>query len=140
MAFVIGDTEIEALQGQAHMNYCIYLYIRRFMDYATGVVGLKRGISYQSISEAVYIEPRAGVKGGSPHKSSIRRALDQLIKSGLIERFGCPDNLVFKMPFAYADNNARKKADIKPTPHNDTPKRPQNKAFEGVRSGKSKKL
>lgn len=122
MSIIINDAELQALTGQSYMNYCIYLYLRRFMDSLTGVTGRVRGISYQSISEALYIEPRRGVKTGSPHKSTIRRALEQLEKSGLIKRLGEMENLVFKMPFAPKPNNAQNKADTKPTPQTDTPK------------------
>lgn len=130
MAFILQDKELEALTGVDYMLYVIYLHLRQHMDYASGIVGIKRGISYQSISEALYIEPRAGVKGGSPHKSSIRRALDQLEKTGIIRRGNNPDNLVFKLPFAVTDKNGLKKADTNPTPHPDTVKALSNKAHK----------
>lgn len=122
MSIIINDAELQALTGQSYMNYVIYLYLRRFMDGLTAVTGRVRGISYQSISEALYIEPRRGVKTGSPHKSAIRRALEQLEKSGLIKRLGETENLVFKLPFAPKPNNVQNKADTKPTPHPDTPR------------------
>lgn len=122
MSIIINDAELQALTGQSYMNYVIYLYLRRFMDGLTAVTGRVRGISYQSISEALYIEPRRGVKTGSPHKSAIRRALEQLEKSGLIKRLGETKNLVFKLPFAPKPNNVQNKADTKPTHHPDTPK------------------
>ena len=128
MSFILQDQELEALTGVDYMLYVIYLHLRQHMDYASGIVGIKRGISYQSISEALYIEPRAGVKGGSPHKSSIRRAIDQLEKTGIIRRGANPDNLVFKLPFAVTDKNGLKKADTNPTPHPDTLKTASNKA------------
>lgn len=99
------------------------------MDFKTGIVGIKRGISYQSIGEAIYIEPRAGVKGGSAHRSTIRRALEQMEKSGIVRKKPS-ENLVFLLPFAQAGKYDHKKADTNPTPHTDTPKASQNKALQ----------
>lgn len=132
MSIIINDAELQALTGQSYMNTCIYLYLRRFMDSLTGVTGRVRGISYQSIGEALYIEPRRGVKTGSPHKSTIRRALEQIEKSGLIKRLGEQENLVFKMPLAPKPNNGQNKADTKPTPQTDTPRANKGEALKPI--------
>lgn len=118
---LISERELEALQGQPYMLTVLYLYLRQFMDYSTGVVGRKRGISYQSIGEALYLEPEPGIKSGSPHRSAIRRALDRLERIGAIRRIGGNDNLIFSMPFAQRDKSFSNQADTKPTPHPDTP-------------------
>jgi hypothetical protein len=120
MAFTVSDAEIEALQGQAHMNYLIYFYLRRFMDYATGVTGVRRRVSYQAISEAIEIEPREGVKALKFHKSTIRRAIFQLEKSGLLVAKSLERQLIFLLPLASTHNSVKIKADTKPTQEADT--------------------
>lgn len=92
------------------------------MDYSSGVVGKARGISYQSIGEFLYIEPRPGVKTVQVSRESIRRAVSRLESIGLINRIGLKDCLIFRMPFAQQDKYARKKADRGATPHSDSPK------------------
>lgn len=114
MALLINDAELDALEGQPAMLMVLYVYLRRFMDYGTGIVGFKRGISYQSIAEALYREPEPGVKSGSPTKWAIQRALHRLERAGLLQRTGGLDNLVFLMPKAQTDKSARKQAAIKP--------------------------
>ncbi len=117
MYIALTDQELDALQGRDYVLTVLYLYLKRFMDYNTGMVGLQRRISYQSISEALYIEPRAGVKGGSPHISAIRRMIDQLLNSGIVRKGNSP--LVFKLPYAQVENYAQNKADRKSTPQAD---------------------
>lgn len=127
-SLLINEHELSALMGQPYILYALYLYLRSHMDYGTGIVGFKRGISYQSISEALYLEPEPGIKSGSPHRSAIRRAIDRLERINLLQRTGGLDNLVFRMPMAQTDKSAKKQADTKPTPQADTPKPARNKA------------
>jgi hypothetical protein len=66
MDFVINGVELEALSGLLHIQQLAYLRgIRPYMDVKTGLVGIKRRISYQSISEQLYIEPHQGIKSQS---------------------------------------------------------------------------
>lgn len=120
MYIALTDQELDALQGRDYVLTVLYMYLKKYMDYSTGMVGRQRRISYQSISEALYIEPRAGVKGGSPHISAIRRMIDQLLNSGIIRKGNDP--LVFKLPLAQVENYAQNKADRKSTPQADTDK------------------
>lgn len=129
MYIALTEQELEALQGTDYALPVLYLYLKRFMDYKTGVVGYARRISYQSMSEAMYIEPRQGVKGGSPHVSSIRRMLEQLLKIGIIRK-GRSDTLVFKLPYADTDKNAQNKADKNPTGKADSIKTNTGAEFE----------
>ncbi len=122
MATLISDSEFAALQGLPYMLTALYLYLRRYMDYQTGVVGRSRGISYQSLSEALYIEPHSGIKGGSPHRSAIRRALESLERAGLLRRSSNPKLLIFKLPLALQDKSGLKKPDTNPTQEPDTAK------------------
>lgn len=128
MYIAIDEQELDALRGLDHSLWVLYMHLKQFMDYKTGVVGYARRISYQSISEALYIEPRQGVKGGSPHISSIRRMLDQLIKQGVIRK-SRNDTLVFKLHLAGLNINDQNKADTKPTGKSDSQKASKHKAY-----------
>lgn len=113
----ISIREMDALRGLPHLQVILYYAIRPFMDYATGIVGLQRGISWQSLGESLYIEPAPGIKGGSPSKDQIRRAADGLERAGLIRFSGqnsASFRLVFKCLLAETDKSAQNKAAIKP--------------------------
>ena len=129
MYIAITDQEQDALRGADYSLTVLYIYIKQFMDYKTGVVGYARRISYQGMSEALYIEPRPGVKGGSPHMSSIRRMVDQLLKCKVLIKHRV-DTLVFKLPLADTDNHVQNKADRKSTAQADRPKSIQLQAIE----------
>nr|BDD46937.1 hypothetical protein 7 [Coxiellaceae bacterium] len=61
MCFKINQFEQGALAGLPHIQQLLYLLaLRPYMDFATGVVGLKRKISHQSITEVLYVEPHRG--------------------------------------------------------------------------------
>lgn len=119
MYVALTEQELDALRGTDYSLTVLYLYLKQFIDYGTGIVGYARRVSYQGMSEALYIEPRAGVKGGSPHISSIRRMIEQLVKSRLVQKHR-KDTLVFKLPLADTEKYAQNKADRKSTPIADT--------------------
>lgn len=55
MEFSINSDELAALSGLPHIQQLAYLRgIRPFMDLQTGVVGVERRISYQSIADQLY--------------------------------------------------------------------------------------
>jgi len=85
MDFLISDDELAALCGLPHSQQLAYLRgIRPYMDVKTGLVGVKRGISHQSIAEQLYIEPHQGIKSGSCSRAQVRRALSALERVGAI--------------------------------------------------------
>ena len=52
MDFLINEEELAALCGLPHIQQLSYLRgIRPYMDTHTGLVGIKRRVSYQSIAE-----------------------------------------------------------------------------------------
>ena len=108
-----GDDEEAALQGLAYLAQLIYLRaLRRFMDYATGLVGIARGISYQGIAETLYVEPVAGRHSpttGKPSLKAIRNAIAELEKAGLIERKSTSQKLIFFLPLAVRDQSVQKR-------------------------------
>lgn len=117
MDFKINQEERDALKGLPHLPRLTYLEaIRPYMDYATGVVGIKRGISYQSLAEELYIEPHTGyTDSGSPSKQQLRRALKTLERAGLILIQSVGKKLILKCELATWDYSAQNKLGSNPT-------------------------
>lgn len=110
----ISLEELSALSGLPHLQQLLYLLgLRPYVDYKTALVGIKRGISYQSISEALYIEPHPGIKGGSPSKDQLRRALKGLERAGLLEIQSLDHKLIFKCLLVNTDYSVQNKAATK---------------------------
>ena len=85
MDFMVNGEELETLYGLPHAQQLVYLRgIRPYMDVKTGIVGIKRRISLQSIAEQLYIQPHQGVKGEKYSRAQARRALSALERVGLI--------------------------------------------------------
>ena len=104
MDYKINDMERDALRGLPYMQRVLYCTaIRPFMDYTTGIVGLKRGISYQSLAEELYIEPHAGYASGCPNRNQLRRAIANLERAGLLESKKHVKKLIFKCVLASVD-------------------------------------
>jgi len=125
MFIAIDERELDILRGVDHSLTALYLYMKQFVDFETGVLGYSRRISYQSMSEALYVEPRQGVKATTYSKPVIKRMVTQLIKLSLITK-DRKDTLVFKLLFAQTDFSARKKAVRGTIPHPDTPSNQNN--------------
>jgi hypothetical protein len=112
---LINDDELSALNGLPYIQQLLYLRgIKPYMDYRSGIVGLARGISYQSLGEALYIEPHSGIKSGSPSKDQIRRAINGLEKAGLLHIQSLDWKLVFQCVLATSDISNQNKPAIKP--------------------------
>lgn len=123
MSISLNNHELEALRGLPHSVIVLYVMgIRPRMDYRSGLVGVKSGISWQALSEDTYIEPHPGIQSGSLHKSALRRAADALERAGLILNKSKKDakQLIFKCLLAYTDKNAQNKPDTNPTHQADT--------------------
>ncbi len=118
MPILLSDEEIEALEGLPHLHRCLYIFgIRRHMDYQTGITGVKRKISYKSLSEEVYIEPHQGLKNtGEKSREAIRRAVKMLERAGLIIIQSNAKNLILKCNLAIRDKSVQNKPDTNPTP------------------------
>ena len=104
------DEENDALLGLPLLARILYLQgLRRFMDYATGIVGLSRGISYQQLREVAFVEPVTGRRNaGSPTLKAVRVALSQLATAGLIESIGNEKRLIFRCLMAGRDQSGLK--------------------------------
>lgn len=114
-----SDAEDEALQGLPVAAQVLYLRgLRRWMDFRSGLVGVHRRISWQMLTEVLYVEPARGVRGtGRVHESAVRRLAGRLEAAGLVQRrsAGPRDYLIFFLPLAITDQSAQKKADSKST-------------------------
>ena len=112
----INYEEVSALRGLPHMQQLLYLCgIKPFVDYRTGVVGVKRKISYQSLSEVLYIEPHSGIQSGSPSKSQLRRALKGLERAGVIKIQSDDYSLIFNCLLLSSGQSVPNKPVIKPS-------------------------
>lgn len=121
MDFLINDEELGVLYGLPHIQQLIYLRgIRPYMDVQTGMVGIKRGISYQSIAEQLHIEPHPGIKSSSYSRAQIRRALASLERAGLITLKSHDLKLILKCELATLGYFVQNKPVIKPSQKADT--------------------
>jgi len=116
MDFLINDNELAALCGLPHIQQLAYLRgIRPYMDVKTGLVGIKRGISYQSIAEQLYVEPHQGIKSGNCSRAQIRRAISSLDRAGLIEVQSEEFKLILKCTLATKGFSAQNKVVTNPS-------------------------
>lgn len=115
MDFVINGDELEAMCGLSHIQQLAYLRgIRPYMDVKTGLVGIKRRISYQSISEQLYVEPHQGIKSQRFSRDQVRRAVSGLARIGIIEVQSEGMQLILKCPLATRAFSVQNKAAINP--------------------------
>ena len=113
---LLGPAELESLTGLPHAAIVLYLVLRRHMDYATGIVGLARGVSWLGLTEELYVESRQGMTARSFSREQVRRMSGHLERSGLAERHSVEkERLIFFLPKAQTDKCAPKKADTRPT-------------------------
>lgn len=103
------------MRGLSLLARSVYVFgLRPYMDYRTGLVGVVRGISYQSIAEELYVEPGPGVTdSGSPTVRQLERAVVRLERAGLVARDASANErarkLVFCLPLAASDKSAPNK-------------------------------
>ncbi|WP_133127699.1 hypothetical protein [Legionella nagasakiensis] len=132
----INSQELSALMGLPHIQQSAYLLgIRPYMDRKTFLVGLKRRISYQSLAEALYVEPHQGfVQSGSPSRQQLRRIVCSLERAGLLEIQSFDKNLVLKCLLADSSDSVQNKPDTNPTQQPDT-KTVNEKSYKSERYG-----
>jgi hypothetical protein len=115
MATSLSTKELQALQEEDPFLFKLYvLGIRQYMDYETGITGIKRRISWQSLAEECYVAPRSGVKKsetGKPKHSRMQRAIETLKRLGLIEQIVSPYHLIFECLLATSDKSVQKQVD-----------------------------
>jgi len=116
MSIRLNDEELAAMEGLPHIHRCLYIFgIRQYMDYETGITGIKRGISWQSLREELYVEPHQGrIGSGSPSKDQVIRAAEFLEKNGVIKNMSEGKRLIFKCVLATQDKSAQNKPATNP--------------------------
>ncbi|MBA2648285.1 MAG: hypothetical protein H0U75_01590 [Legionella sp.] len=115
MDFSINENELAGLCGLPHTQQLTYLRgIRPYMDVKTGLVGVKRRISYQSIAEQLYVEPHQGIKSQSWSRDQIRRAVSGLARAGVIVLQSEDHHLILKCKLATLGYSVQNKAAINP--------------------------
>lgn len=117
MDMLINRDELAALYGSPVIRQLVYLRgIRPYMDVKTGITGIKRKISHQSIAEELYVEPRQGIKQQKFSRDQIRRAVSGLARAGVIEIQSENMHLILKCKLATLSYPAQNKVAINP-PH-----------------------
>jgi hypothetical protein len=116
MDFIISDDELAVMYGLPHIQQLAYLRgIRPYLNVKTGLVGVERGISYQSIAEQLYVEPHQGIKSVSYSRAQIRRAIAGLERAGLVQSQSDEHKLILKCLLANQSYSVQKKAVTKPS-------------------------
>jgi hypothetical protein len=116
MGLNLSDKELDAMDGLPYLHRCLYIFgIRRYMDYATGITGIKRKISYKSLSEEIYVTPHQGLKDTRERSvAQLKRAIKALEKAGLITNHSIATKtekqLILKCILATTDKSAQNKA------------------------------
>lgn len=115
MDFLINSGELDALCGLSHLQQLTYLRgIRPYMDVKTGVVGIKRRVSHQSIAEQLYVEPHQGIKSQNYSRDQVRRAINSLVRAGVITIQSEGMQLILKCNLASGHYSVQNKAAINP--------------------------
>lgn len=124
MDFVINEEELAAIGGLPHIQQLIYLRgIRPYMDVNTGIVGIKRRVSFQSISEQLYVEPCPGIKSQAFSRDQVKRAIYNLARMGVIELQSENLHLILNCKLATKSYSVQNKAATNP-PQKATLKKP----------------
>ena len=120
--------EVELLYGLPHLAQVLFLAIRLRMDYRSGTVGVRPEISWFGLSEALYVEPGPGMRGGRPSPDQVRRAARWLVKAGLVQMrsIEAQRKLIFFLPLSKRDFFAQSKPASNPPDHPARPAQREN--------------
>jgi hypothetical protein len=110
--FISGD-ELEALEGLPHIVFRLYVSLKQHMDFQTGIVGKTRRISWMGLRTMLYVEEHQGFDdSGTPSLGKVRRAMEWLKRSGLVEDMGTKQRgeaIIFKLLLAPLDQSEKNK-------------------------------
>ncbi len=137
---VLNNIELSALRDLPYIQRVAYIFgARPYMDKHSSLVGIKRRISYQSLSESLYVEPHPGIQSGSPSKAQLRRALKGLERAGLITIQSSDKQLVLKCLLAGKSSYAQNKAVTKASQQEVINKSQENAVNKGLSSSSLQK-
>jgi len=112
---IINFDEFTALNGLPHLQQLAYLRgIRPYMDTRTGIVGILRAISLQSIADHLHVKPQSGIKSQNFSRDQIRRVLSGLVRVGIISIQSEDRQLILKCNLATLSHSVQNKAAINP--------------------------
>lgn len=102
-----NEDEDEAIDVLPQECQIIYLRVfRKHMDYATGIVGIKRAISYGQIKERLEYQPpfHSNEQRREYSQGQIKRLIQKLVDAGLAERMHDTSKgitkMIFRLPMA----------------------------------------
>ncbi len=103
--FYLTDLEMEALYGLRPGAWCLYVVLRRRMNFNNGEVGRKPLLSRWALREALYVEGKRGRSAsdsGTPSEQTVRGYEKELLNAGLIAYRSVPEQkqLIFFLPMA----------------------------------------
>ncbi|RUR48824.1 hypothetical protein [Vreelandella populi] len=105
-----NEDEDEAIDSLPIEAQIIYLRVfRKHMDYASGVVGIKRTVSYSQIKERLEYQPpvHSNEKVKEYSRGQIKRLIQKLVDAGLLERLHDTskgvEKMIFRLPMACSD-------------------------------------
>jgi hypothetical protein len=108
----LNDGEQKVLDQLDYIYEALYRRgIRRYMDFKTGIVGIKRGVSWQSLKEELFVEAKQGSKSKVPSRETVRRIAKQLEKAGLIKIKSRSRKLIIECLLALAHRPVQKNPD-----------------------------
>lgn len=109
----LSGEELEALEGLPHMVFRLYVALKKYADYATGIVGQRRRISWSLLCQELYVEQFQGFEdSGTPTRQRVARAMEWLKKKDLVQDIGSKQRgepIVFKLVLAQTPSQAPKK-------------------------------
>jgi hypothetical protein len=93
----LDDEELDALEGAGGVAVQAYLTIRRRTDRRTWRAGVVTALSWEMLCEHAehYIRRGKGLQTVRPHRESMRRAVGELVRRGLVQSVGNGEVLVF---------------------------------------------
>lgn len=124
-----NEIEEDAIADLPHEAQILYLrVIRKHMDYATGITGEKRRISYTQMQEVLAYKPprHSKEKPREYSRDQIKRLVQKLVDAGLIERLHTTEKgvapMIFRLPLASSDVDEQRHESATATPPHENPR------------------
>lgn len=109
----LSSEELEALAGLPHFVFRLYIALKMHADFASGIVGQKRRISWSLLCQELYVEQHQGFDDvGSPTRQRVARAMEWLKKQELVQDLGSKkrgEAIVFKLLLARTASSVQNK-------------------------------
>ncbi|MBN3004499.1 hypothetical protein JW897_12210 [Chromobacterium alkanivorans] len=107
--FVLSSDEMEALSGVPDQDFRMYVLMRYWMNYATGLVGDPRDrlVSYRRLREHMEVVPERGSKMAPAKRTddALRASVARLVRRGLLKAAGETFSFCYRLPMALVRPN-----------------------------------